>query len=713
MLQGNHLLKLWEKKADPSSPSPTPSPEPSPSETKQHSITFNLNGSSEGTTPQPQTIENGKSIAKPTESPTRSGYTFKYWSTETSGSEYDFSTPVTSSFTLYAVWEKIKIYTIQGTTHESPFKDQTVTAVPGIVTAITYSKGAPTGFYTQDAQGDGNPATSDGIYVYCGKDNMSAALKVGDAVTVSGKIVEYIPNPKTNKQGNPVYDKADRLSTTQLMSDTSKIEIKSHDNTLPTAFELTPADMIKEVATGPIGTLEPTVEAIDFYESLEGMLVKVTNPQVIAKNFSKTYYIAPHDAPGISYRDGMMYNSYNATAMIPVYTTGCFAAEADSGYTKEGTDIGDSFNGDITGVITYHNGDYACEYQIALTEKLPALNKGSLEQESSDSIQFDEHKLNVVSYNLKNFSAGNNPDKKRAEQFAKHFISELKAPDIICLIEIQDDTGKKDNGTISSEQTLQLLLDKMTGIDPGKPYDKLYINPEDGVDGGQPGSNIRCAYLYRTDRVERVPDEDGVFTGVNASNTEAKIAANGMKLKENPARIGTTQGAFGEPFYHCRKSLVAHFKFKDGINGGKDFFMINNHFSSKRGDAPIWGAQQPVERKSEVNRRKQAEIVKNFIDSILDARPKAMIVSVGDYNDFWFSKTLEIMKGSNMKNAIEALPENERYTFVYNAHSQTLDNILVPNRSEVAISGANVLNVNSEFGGKLSDHDPVFVQLDW
>ena len=336
---------------------------------QQYTVNFNLNGSSEGTAPQTQTIENGKSIAKPAESPTRSGYTFKYWSTEANGSEYDFSTPVTSSFTLYAVWEKIKIYTIQGTAHESPFKDQTVTAVPGIVTAITYSKGAPTGFYMQDAQGDGNPVTSDGIYVYCGKDNMSAALKVGDAVTVSGKIVEYIPNPKTNKQGNPVYDKADRLSTTQLMSDTSKIEIKSHDNTLPTAFELTPADMIKEVATGPIGTLEPTVEAIDFYESLEGMLVKVTNPQVIAKNFSKTYYIAPHDAPGISYRGGMMYNSYNATAMIPVYTTGCFAAEADSGYTKEGTDIGDSFNGDITGVITYHNGDYACEYQIALTEK--------------------------------------------------------------------------------------------------------------------------------------------------------------------------------------------------------------------------------------------------------------------------------------------------------------------------------------------------------
>ena len=71
------------------------------------------------------------------------------------------------------------------------------------------------------------------------------------------------------------------------------------------------------------------------------------------------------------------------------------------------------------------------------------------------------------------------------------------------------------------------------------------------------------------------------------------------------------------------------------------------------------------------------------------------------------------MKGSNMKNAVEELPENERYTFVYDAHSQTLDNIIVPNRAGVTISGADVLNVNSEFGGKLSDHDPVFVQLSW
>ena len=103
--------------------------------------------------------------------------------------------------------------------------------------------------------------------------------------------------------------------------------------------------------------------------------------------------------------------------------------------------------------------------------------------------------------------------------------------------------------------------------------------------------------------------------------------------------------------------------------------------------------------------------MRKFIDTILAARSDAMIVSVGDYNDFWFSKTMEIMKGTDMKNAVEELPENQRYTFVYDRHSQTLDNIIVPKHA--IISGADVLNVNSEFGGKLSDHDPVFVQLSW
>ena len=64
-----------------------------------------------------------------------------------------------------------------------------------------------------------------------------------------------------------------------------------------------------------------------------------------------------------------------------------------------------------------------------------------------------------------------------------------------------------------------------------------------------------------------------------------------------------------------------------------------------------------------------------------------------------------------MKNAIENLPLNERYTYVYSGHSQTLDNILVTDN--ISVDYTDVLHLNSELSPKvrLSDHDPVFVKL--
>ena len=647
---------------------------------------------------------------------------FKHWSTTQNGSDaYNFSNPVTASFTLYAVYYDIphgqtRIYDIQGKDHTSPKLNEVVTKVPAIVTGISYKKKGkksnemePVLFFIQDADGDDDPVTSDAIYIY-DKEN-AAKVKVGDAILVDGTVGEYV--------GKGLEDS--RLTVTQLGKSIT-IDVLSHGNELPPAVELTQEKLVKPVSTGPIGSLEPDLEAIDFYESLECMRVTIRNPKIAATNKGNEYYVVPGDTDPdrISYRGGVMLVDYNATPLIPVYTVGCFTSAEEAGVSKPHPGMGSAYNGSITGVLEYYNGKYSSFYRVLPTEKMPALSNttGEIQPEES-TIQFAEDKLNVVSYNLKNFSAGNKGDKKRAEQFAKHFINELGKPDVICLIEIQDDNGalkkNKDgtypqlDGIVSSEETLTLLVNSIKKISGAPEYDKIYINPADGIDGGAPGSNIRCAYLYRTDRLELVADEDGVPTSVEASyeDTKAEIKDDAKKLKYNPARIGIGDAAFKS----TRKSLVAHFKFKTGSQKDKDFFMIDNHFSSKRGDDGIWGKNQPVDRSSERNRHDQARTVKAFIDGILAVRQDAVIVSVGDYNDYWFSETLEIMKGGNMKNAVEALPKNERYSFVYNGCSQILDHILVP--KQVTISNANILNVNSEFGGKLSDHDPVFVQLRW
>ncbi|MEL3905870.1 MAG: endonuclease/exonuclease/phosphatase family protein [Treponema sp.] len=593
----------------------------------------------------------------------------------------------------------LRIFAIQGTGHESPLKDKPVQDVPGIVTAITYSKGQPSGFYMQDPEGDGNPASSDALYVYCGAEAFPAGLNTGDLVTVSGTVTEFAYKPKNA----PLED----LPVTQITA--PAVRLLSSNHALPPPIELKAAQFEKPVFLDDLTRLNPDAEALDFYESLEGMRVCVTNPRVVAAPYNGTHYIAPADAQGFSVRGGMMYNSYAATARLCLYPKKCFARLSDAGVASPLPSIGDSYRGTITGILGYGYGNY----QIEPAEPLPPLIRSAVWPETSSAL-FSPQALNLVSYNLENFSYGNtkksHSSKKtaaeRAAAFAGQLITGMKAPDLICLIEVQDDSGeKKDDGVVSARKTLDLLTAELEKRRPGAGYKAVAINPTEGMDGGAPGANIRCAYLYRSDRLELVPDRDGKNNSRAA--TQAEIDAGGLNLIQNPARIG-----LGNPaFKHTRKSLAAHFRFKTGINGGKDFFVINNHLTSKRGDGKIWGRNQPVIRSSEVKRHRQAEAVAAFIKSITAVRPDAVIISAGDYNDFWFSKTIDIFKAAGMHNAIEVLPEHDRYTYVYDGHSQTLDNIMVTRN--VRIAHVDILHVNAELPQKerLSDHDPIFVQL--
>lgn len=68
----------------------------------QVTVTFNMNG--HGTAPANQKIKKGETATKPTK-PTAEGWTFEGWYTdEALKSEYDFTKPVTESFTLFAKW---------------------------------------------------------------------------------------------------------------------------------------------------------------------------------------------------------------------------------------------------------------------------------------------------------------------------------------------------------------------------------------------------------------------------------------------------------------------------------------------------------------------------------------------------------------------------------------------------------------------------------
>ena len=66
-------------------------------------VTFNTDG---GTSVAEEKVLRGQKVAKPTDDPTKSGYTFTGWEDANGAGAYDFNTPVTAPLTLTAKWEK-------------------------------------------------------------------------------------------------------------------------------------------------------------------------------------------------------------------------------------------------------------------------------------------------------------------------------------------------------------------------------------------------------------------------------------------------------------------------------------------------------------------------------------------------------------------------------------------------------------------------------
>lgn len=84
----------------------------------QCTVTFQLNYGSEGTYTTVK-VAKGDTITAP-KAPTRSGYTFSSWSEKTSGSAFDFKTPIEKDITLYAQWNKKSSGSSGGGTYVPP-----------------------------------------------------------------------------------------------------------------------------------------------------------------------------------------------------------------------------------------------------------------------------------------------------------------------------------------------------------------------------------------------------------------------------------------------------------------------------------------------------------------------------------------------------------------------------------------------------------------
>ena len=159
----------------------------------------------------------------------------------------------------------------------------------------------------------------------------------------------------------------------------------------------------------------------------------------------------------------------------------------------------------------------------------------------------------------------------------------------------------------------------------GPTYQYRQIDPVDNQDGGAPGGNIRQGFLFRTDRGLVFVDH----AGGNATNANSVTGTgSSTELTYSPGRVDPTNTAFSD----SRKPLAGEFTFK-----GDKVFVVANHFNSKSGDQPLFGHFQPPVFFSETQRLQQAQVVHDFVATILTADPNANVVVLGDLNDFQFS----------------------------------------------------------------------------
>ncbi|MGF1478498.1 MAG: choice-of-anchor I family protein [Cyanophyceae cyanobacterium] len=600
---------------------------------------------------------------------------------------------ISSTVSVFAVEPGVRISEIQGAGQSSPLEGEAVTDVPGIVTAVDSN-----GFYFQDPNPDDNVATSEGLFVFTGSE---PTVSVGDEVSVSGTVSEFIPGGADT--GN--------LSITQISGDPD-VTVLSSDNSLPDPVILgtdgrvppnrvidNDQDTLYNVLEGE-GDFEPGEDGLDFYETVEGMRVTVQEARAVSgtNRFGEIFTVANNgdSATGLSDRGTINIgpNDFNPERI---------QVDDDSTVSPQDTplvDVGAEL-GDVTGVVSYSFGNF----EILATEEFEP-TPSDLEPETTNIEGNGE--LTVASYNVLNLDpviedpaltedgeddVDDDVGEGRFATIAEQIVDNLATPDIVALQEIQDNNGAEITDVVAADETLQLLVDEIAAIsDINYEFiDNPFIGNE--TSGGQPGGNIRTAYLYNPERVDFVEGSLDPVTDPEDQQT-------------NP----------DNPFFDSRLPLAATFEFD-----GEEITLVNNHFSSKGGSSPLFGQLQPateLQENPEINgsldeRRDQAQAVKDFVDDILAADPGANVSVLGDLNEFEFISPLETLEES-LNNLTETLPPNERYTFIFQGNSQSLDHILVSD-SLFPSADFDIVHVNVEFAETpqtASDHEPLLARLD-
>lgn len=666
---------------------------------------------------------------------------------------------------------------IQGISHRSPYLAKTVT-VQGIVTTAGSDRDKPGSYegYLQDVKQDSDDRSSNGIYFDLSQLE-DFRPKVGDLIELEAVVYEDLTNEGLTRTGLRFAKSGKILKSDQPLpapvvigGDFSRTVpnhiISSFRGNLNQKDELNLSDGIdfwESLEGMRIQVVDPVV--IGFAGGLKDYSKRpksYINVFVAADKTRSLSQVTPlpdkakmeSDRPALAELDvrGGLIIDNQAFDYNPEIIRVIDHHLAPNVRSSQLFNVGDVMKNDLVGVLAYDfnlfgSGEYAMyvtgEFSGTVTREdykpldpddcdNDGLPDDPKEKEMLCSFEYqyqllkpetelvpEGDKLTIATFNVENLSGqegSNSGSELRFQNLGLAIGQKLKCPDILTLVEIQDNDGPLDENPLDSgvagsdadaSKTLGRLIDNIRECPKDLAYDykPINVNPFENSEGGEPGGNIRVAMIYNAERVSFKP------RGVPGPASETYIDETGS-LKFNPGRVAP----FDPRLDGARKPIAAEFMFR-----GEQVFVVGNHFNSKRGDTSLWSASQPPVFGSEGRRTDMADTVSEFVQEILVRKPGANIAVMGDFNDFNETRALKSLEGTWLKNLAnvtgdDGLPlvdPNDQYTYNFGGNSQPLDFILVSEGLQRKNPELHIVHLNSDYMLQISDHDPVVSRFDF
>ncbi|TFW18992.1 ExeM/NucH family extracellular endonuclease [Duganella callida] len=572
------------------------------------------------------------------------------------------------------------IMQIQGEGQTSPFAG-TVQTTEGVVTAKVGS-----GFFIQDPNGDGNPLTSDGIFVFTSAANIGT-VQVGDKVRVTAAVAEYTPSGATR-------------SYTELQNVSAITKLAAGLSVTPTNVQLPHADLGQVEGMLVRFSQALTVSQLEYLGDRGEVTLSAGRLEIASNRYR------PRTAEAIAQAAANQQNQI-------ILDDGIFVTPTTIPYLGEDGSLraGDTVSG-LTGVVDFGaKGGGGAGFKLQPTaapvfsqdnprSAPPALVAGNVKVASANVLNYFTtftDGTDIEGHSGQGCALGSSVAKSNCRgadnlnefnrQSAK-IVGELKAinADVYGLMEIQN----------SGEYTVTKLVDLLNeAISPGTGVKTYAVVPKPAATGTDA---IRVAMIYKP----------SVLTLVGSALSDADAINN-------------------------RPPMAQTFKTADGVK----FSLVVNHLKSK-GSCPTGGGADADQNDSQscwnATRVQQANrLVNTFVPQVVAAAGDPKVLLIGDFNSYGMEDPIAAITATGFVNQLErfvrgggAMP----YSFVFNGESGYLDHALAsaalsPQVVDAAEWHNNadeppVIDYNTD--GKpqdkytsapyrASDHDPVVISL--